>query len=105
MVRSTGVSHRPANGTVMRRDVGMMLGKLAGASRPPHPDADQTLSRERDGWRLRLVILALSCGLGLAYAYIVVGPRVLNPFNVSWLVEDPATEYLGWAFFRQEPHL
>ena len=105
MLRSTGLPHRPANGTVMRRDVGMMLGKLAGASRPPHPDADQTLSRERDGWRLRLVILALSCGLGLAYAYIVVGPRVLNPFNVSGLVEDPATEYLGWAFFRQEPHL
>jgi Family of unknown function (DUF6311) len=53
----------------------------------------------------RIAFLALSFLAGLAYAFVVLGPRPLNPFNVSWMEGDPATAYLGWAFFRQEPHL
>jgi len=56
-----------------------------------------------DAWRIALP--ALSFLAGLAYAFVVIGPRVLNPFNLSWMVGDPATAYLGWAFFRQETHL
>lgn len=42
---------------------------------------------------------------GIAFAIYVVGVRVLNPFDISWLEGDPATGYLGWAFFRQEGQL
>lgn len=39
--------------------------------------------------------------LGVAAFFLVVGPRALNPMNISWLgVGDPATTYLGWHFFR-----
>ena len=42
--------------------------------------------------------------LGILAFFIVVGPRALNPMNVAWLAEgDPATHYLGWAFFRHSP--
>jgi hypothetical protein len=81
----------------------------------PHRHSDQIQSND-DGarqelphrigrWASILVVPAISLLLGLAYAVAVVGPRVSNPFNVSWLVGDPATAYLGWAFFRREPHL
>lgn len=78
---------------------------------------------QRPGWRAQLrfdaaghpvpargpgpliISLVLSCALGVAYAFLVAGPRVLNPLDVSWLIEDPATAYLGWGFFRQETHL
>jgi hypothetical protein len=59
----------------------------------------------RDEWQWRIVIVVISSVLGSAYALSVAGPRVLNPLNLSWLTADPATAYLGWAFFRQEPHL
>jgi hypothetical protein len=52
------------------------------------------------------IFVALLAGAtGAAYAYLVAGPRVLNPFNVSWFSGDPITYYLGWSFFRQEEHL
>lgn len=42
--------------------------------------------------------------IGLAGFLLVAGPRVLDPANVAWLrASDPATHYLGWAFFRQSP--
>lgn len=55
--------------------------------------------------RSKIQFLALSLLAGAAYAFVVLGPRPLNPFNVSWIVGDPAEAYLGWAFFRQEPDL
>jgi hypothetical protein len=55
--------------------------------------------------RSAIAIAVLAAAIGFAYAYLVVGPRVLNPFNVSWLAGDPITYYLGWSFFRQEEHL
>jgi hypothetical protein len=50
-----------------------------------------------------LFVFALSAGL--VNALTTVGPRVLNPLDTSWMTGDPATAYLGWAFFRLEPHL
>lgn len=43
--------------------------------------------------------------IGVAFAVYVVGVRVLNPFDISWLGGDSATGYLGWKFFRQEEQL
>lgn len=43
--------------------------------------------------------------VGLLFAAYVVGWRVVNPFNVTWLVGDPATHHLGWSFFRNEERL
>jgi hypothetical protein len=68
-------------------------------------DANRTTFRRPGEWTMGIVLVALSCGLGVAYAITVVGLRVINPLDVSWLIDDPATGYLGWAFFRQEPHL
>ncbi|WP_166222666.1 DUF6311 domain-containing protein [Pseudomonas atagonensis] len=42
--------------------------------------------------------------LGILAFFIVVGPRALNPMNIAWLGDgDPATHYMGWAFFRHSP--
>jgi hypothetical protein len=67
--------------------------------------AGKTADQHPGVWRRRIVILALSSAAGFAYAIIVVGMRVLNPLDLSWLAHDPATSYLGWAFFRREAHL
>jgi len=40
---------------------------------------------------------------GVALFFLVFDPRLLDPAYTSWLMEgDPATEYLGWRFFRVE---
>jgi hypothetical protein len=42
--------------------------------------------------------------MGVLGFFLVVGHRVLDPTNVGWLGQgDPATHYLGWAFFRSGP--
>src|SRR5262245_44229876 len=42
--------------------------------------------------------------VGTIIFFTVVGPRVLQPTNISWLsVSDRATHYLGWDFFRNSP--
>ncbi|WP_347904603.1 DUF6311 domain-containing protein [Pseudomonas purpurea] len=42
--------------------------------------------------------------MGVLAFFMVIGPRVLDPQNIAWLENgDPATHYLGWAFFRQSP--
>ncbi|AXJ03793.1 hypothetical protein CFN16_06485 [Pseudomonas fluorescens] len=42
--------------------------------------------------------------LGVLVFFLVVGPQALNPQNIAWLEQgDPATHYLGWAFFRHAP--
>lgn len=39
--------------------------------------------------------------VGVLAFFWVMGPRVLDPTNIGWLGKgDPATHYLGWAFFR-----
>jgi hypothetical protein len=40
---------------------------------------------------------------GVVLFFLVFDPRLLDPGYSSWLMEsDPATEYLGWLFFRAE---
>ncbi len=56
-------------------------------------------------WLGRLAAGGLFVATGIAFAMYVVGARVLNPFDISWLGGDSATGYLGWKFFRQEEHL
>ena len=54
--------------------------------------------------RTEIFLSALPLALGIVSFFIVVGPRVLNPMNIAWLkVGDPATNYLGWLFFRDSP--
>ncbi|HEY0963159.1 MAG TPA: DUF6311 domain-containing protein [Pseudomonadales bacterium] len=39
---------------------------------------------------------------GLLAFIAIVGPRAVDPRNLAWLKSgDPATQYLGWLFFRQ----
>jgi hypothetical protein len=56
-------------------------------------------------WLGKLATGGLFVATGIAFAVYVVGSRVLNPFDVTWLGGDSATGYLGWVFFRQEEHL
>ncbi len=56
-------------------------------------------------WLGKLAAGGLFVAIGAAFAAYVVGVRVLNPFDISWLADDPATGYLGWKFFRLEEHL
>ena len=49
--------------------------------------------------------LLISGIVGLLYALIVMGPAPLNPRNTDWLTSDPATHYIGWELFRQDPHV
>lgn len=42
---------------------------------------------------------------GVAF-FFIVGPSVLNPTNVRWLlIGDTAQNYLGWQFFKRTPLL
>jgi hypothetical protein len=42
--------------------------------------------------------------MGVMAFFMVIGPRALDPQNIAWLDSgDPATHYLGWAFFRHGP--
>jgi hypothetical protein len=47
--------------------------------------------------------VAVSLLIGLLYALLLLGPRVLNPTNLAWLQGDPAVHYVGWALFSQTP--
>lgn len=42
---------------------------------------------------------------GLAFAYLVLGPRVLDVTDISWMTGDSSASYLGWLFFRGEPQI
>jgi hypothetical protein len=44
--------------------------------------------------------------LGAVAFFFFIGPTVLNPTNVRWLlIGDTAQNYLGWQFFRRTPLL
>jgi Family of unknown function (DUF6311) len=49
--------------------------------------------------------LAISAVIGFFYARWIVGLAPMDPTNISWLRDDRATYYIGWALFRQDPHL
>jgi hypothetical protein len=40
--------------------------------------------------------------IGLAVVVPVIGVARIDPSNLAWLNGDPATGYVGWAFFRHE---
>lgn len=58
---------------------------------------------DRQGWLKthRLALIALLAG-GL-YVPWCIGWAPLDPTDLSWLANDPATAFLGWAFLRDEP--
>lgn len=43
--------------------------------------------------------------VGIAFATYVLGTRVIDPTNISWLSWDSADAHLGWQFFRNEEYL
>jgi hypothetical protein len=50
------------------------------------------------------VVAWLPLLMGVVSFLMVIGPRALDPQNIAWLESgDPATHYLGWAFFRHAP--
>lgn len=47
-----------------------------------------------------------AAALGAVAFMVFVGPEILNPINVRWLLMgDTASHYLGWQFFRRSPLL
>ncbi len=48
--------------------------------------------------------LLIAATMGFLYTLLVLGLPRLDPTNLSWLAGDPATFYIGWEFFRQDPH-
>jgi hypothetical protein len=51
------------------------------------------------------VNLLIAGAMGFLYTHLVLGLPRLDPTNLSWLGGDPATFYIGWELFRQDPHL
>ncbi len=49
--------------------------------------------------------LFIAVVVGFLYALLVMGPHPLNPRNVDWFSSDPASYFIGWEQFRQDPHL
>ena len=48
--------------------------------------------------------LCIPITLGVSAFLLVVGPHILNPNNIDWLVVgDPAIHYLSWVFYRFSP--
>ena len=57
-------------------------------------------------WPASIVINLLIAGaIGFMYTLLVLGPARIDPANLSWLDGDPATYYIGWELFRQDPRL
>lgn len=56
------------------------------------------ISLQKRGWLLGPI-------LGAMTFFILFGGKILQPTNVGWLMyqNDPATHFLGWHFFRNEP--
>jgi hypothetical protein len=51
------------------------------------------------------VNILIAGAMGFLYIFLVLGLAPLDPTNLSWLSGDPATYYIGWELFRQDPHL
>jgi hypothetical protein len=41
--------------------------------------------------------------IGTINAVFLIGPKAIDPTNLDWLWGDPMTNYLGWAFLRDDP--
>jgi len=52
----------------------------------------------------RLIVLLVGGMLGVSWFYLTIGPSVLDPTHLGWLMQgDGAQHVLGWLFFRHEP--
>jgi hypothetical protein len=51
------------------------------------------------------VNLLIAGAIGFVYILLVLGSARLDPTNLSWLDGDPATVYIAWELFRQDPRL
>jgi hypothetical protein len=49
--------------------------------------------------------LALAAIVALTYVTAVMGPKALDPRNTAWLRGNPATYFIGWELFRQDPQM
>ena len=54
---------------------------------------------------LRIISAAGFILVGSLFSAYVVGSRVVNPFDATWISGDPATGHLGWSFFRNQDRL
>lgn len=52
-----------------------------------------------------LLLVSLFSVVGVLFALSLVGWRVINPANMTWVSGDPATGQLGWMFFRNQESL
>ena len=78
---------------------------LSGMGRAQHATAASPRKLHHSRWTDSVwFALGFSALAGLVYALIVMGPRPLNPRNISWLTWDPVTSHIGWELFRQDPH-
>lgn len=66
-----------------------------------HLDSSVQVTAQRAPMNAVAVLFAVT--VGLCGAFYIMGPDAINPRNIDWLVGDPATHYLGWAFFRKTP--
>jgi hypothetical protein len=64
-------------------------------------DSSVQVTAQRAPMNAVAVLFAIT--VGLCGAFYMMGPDAINPWNIDWLVGDPATHYLGWAFFRKTP--
>jgi hypothetical protein len=51
----------------------------------------------------RLLYPIVATVAGVLDVWLLVGWRVINPENLSWLGGDPADNQVGWEFLRHEP--
>lgn len=60
----------------------------------------------RSGWLTSWWLDAfIAIVVGCIYAIALIGIAELNPSNLGWFHGDTSTYYIGWALFRQDPHL
>lgn len=52
--------------------------------------------------RVRFWFLAVAFLMGTMNAVLLIGIESVDPTNIAWLKNDPATHYLGWAFLRDD---
>ena len=56
-----------------------------------------TLPHKPTSWEL-----AIPISLGVVIFYLIIGPHILNPRSINWLLNggDGMMHYLGWVFYR-----
>ena len=59
----------------------------------------------RSGPLIALGVSVLGLVVGCLYTASILGLDAIDPTNISWLKNDPAATYLGWAFYRRQEGL